>query len=114
MRIDKVYIEEFKNLKKFCIDLDTEQMNTVLLGKNATGKSNFVECLVLIFKFLDLSTENKRDYPEFNYWIQYSCRGHKVEINYLDKTYKLLIDDIEISYSHFFSDEGKSQYLPKY
>ncbi|GAB3224212.1 AAA family ATPase [Spirosoma arcticum] len=48
MRIDKVYIEDFKNLQKFCIDLDRNQMNTVLLGENATGKSNFIEAIVLI------------------------------------------------------------------
>jgi len=114
MRIDKVYIEDFKNLKKFCIDLDTEQMNTVLLGKNATGKSNFIESLVLIFKFLDLSTENKRDFPEFNYWIQYTCRNNTIEIDHLSKGYKILINSVETSFSNFFSDEGKAKYLPKY
>ena len=41
MRIHKVYIEKFKNLQQFEIRLDPNEMNTVLLGKNATGKSNF-------------------------------------------------------------------------
>ena len=51
MRIDKVEIESFKNLKNFKIDLDESFLDSVLLGQNATGKSNFIEALVLIFKF---------------------------------------------------------------
>jgi recombinational DNA repair ATPase RecF len=54
MRIHKVYIEDFKNLKQFEINFDSNEMNTVLLGQNATGKSNFIEALILIFKYLDL------------------------------------------------------------
>jgi recombinational DNA repair ATPase RecF len=50
MRIDRVYIEDYKNLKEFNIDLDEKEMKTVLLGQNATGKSNFMEALILIFK----------------------------------------------------------------
>lgn len=46
MRIDSLYIEDFKNLKQFKIDLDENELNTVLLGQNATGKSNFIETLV--------------------------------------------------------------------
>ena len=80
MRIDKVYIEDFKNLKKFCIDLNENQMNTVLLGQNATGKSNFIEALVKIFKFLDLSNSNTRRFPEFKYWIRYQCHGKIITI----------------------------------
>ena len=53
MRIHKVYIEKFKNLQQFEISLNSNEMNTVLLGQNATGKSNFIEALVLIFKYLD-------------------------------------------------------------
>ncbi|KAA6343426.1 DNA replication and repair protein RecF [termite gut metagenome] len=71
MRIDEVYIEDYKNLKHFWIDFDEKEMKTVLLGQNATGKSNFLEALILIFKFLDLSNETKRRIPSFNYHIIY-------------------------------------------
>ena len=33
MRIDKVYIKEFKNLKEFSVELDTEQLTNVFIGK---------------------------------------------------------------------------------
>ena len=37
MRIDTVYIEEFKNLKQFEIDFDEKEFQTILLGQNAVG-----------------------------------------------------------------------------
>lgn len=67
MRIDKVYIKNYKNLIDFTIELNEDKMETVLLGKNATGKSNFIEALVLIFKNLDLN----QDSPfEYKIWYQ--------------------------------------------
>lgn len=116
MRIDKVYIEDFKNLKKFCIDFDENQMNTVLLGENATGKSNFVEALVLIFKYLDLSNESTRRYPNFKYWIQYKCHENEIIVDYTGTSYNLGIKNAlkPPTLKLFFSKDGKSKYLPKY
>ena len=110
MRIDKVYIENFKNLKKFYIDLDQDQMNTVLLGENATGKSNFIEALVLIFKYLDLSGENTRKYPDFKYLIKYKCNDRDIIVDYTGKSYQITIEGNEKppTLKHFFGDEGKS------
>jgi len=121
MRIDKVYIESYKNLNQFSIDLDEREMKTVLLGQNATGKSNFVEALILIFKYLDLSNETRRPIPIFNYNITYKIGENKVnvtvsEINENKKRgYNVTINDQPIkSFKSFFSAEGKSAYQPKY
>ncbi len=75
MRIDKVYIDEFKNLHEFSIDLDKSKMNSVLLGQNAAGKSNFLEALVIIFRDLDL-----RQTTSFNYEIEYQCSGNLLKV----------------------------------
>lgn len=116
MRIDKVYIEDFKNLKKFYIDLDEGQMNTVLLGENATGKSNFIEAIVLIFKYLDLSNENSRKYPNFHYIIKYRCNNKEITVDFTGGSYLLEVkgDDKSPTYKYFFSKEGKRNYLPRY
>ncbi|MEP1094039.1 MAG: AAA family ATPase [Cyclobacteriaceae bacterium] len=116
MRVDKVYIEDFKNLKRFWIDLDQDQMNSVLLGQNATGKSNFIEALIEIFKNLDLSKSGSRRYPAFKYWIQYQCRGNQISIDYTSSSYTIQVNEEPkpIQYTKFFSDEGKRTYLPKY
>jgi len=75
MRIDKIYIEEFKNLKDFSIDLDGTKMHTVLLGQNAAGKSNLLEALVIIFRDLDLEDETP-----FNYVLEYQCKENFLKV----------------------------------
>ncbi|WP_337084893.1 AAA family ATPase [Elizabethkingia anophelis] len=119
MRIDSLYIKDFKNLREFRIDLDENELNTVLLGQNATGKSNFIEALVLIFKYLDLSKAGLTPrFPEFEFEIQYKCRGHNIKVACKKdgKTKKLVyeinVDGKKQSYKLFFSN--KEIYLPKY
>uniref|UniRef100_A0AAU6WRJ9 AAA family ATPase n=1 Tax=Chryseobacterium endophyticum TaxID=1854762 RepID=A0AAU6WRJ9_9FLAO len=119
MRINSLYIENFKNLKQFKIDLDDNEINTVLLGQNATGKSNFIESLVLIFKYLDLSKAGSTPrFPEFEYEIKYKCREHNIKIicKEDEKTkklaYEIYVDEKKQSYKSFFTN--KEIYLPKY
>lgn len=115
MRIDKVYIEDFKNLKQFSIDLDENEMKTVLLGQNAVGKSNFMEALILIFKFLDLSNETKREPTPFEYYIKYQKGEYCIEVSFKQGSYSILINNEKIkSFKSFFSKEGKCLYQPKY
>ena len=85
MRIDKVYIKKFKNLEEFNIDIDESQWENVFLGQNATGKSNFFEALVLIFKNLDLKLN---DNPPFEYDIHYICKGKKLNIKTIGGKYE--------------------------
>ncbi len=114
MRIDKVYIEDYKNLKQFSIDLDENEMKTVLLGQNASGKSNFMEALILIFKYLDLSTESKRQAPKFDYKIIYKIKGHVVDVTCELGNYIVLVNSEKQTFKSFFSDESKAKYQPKY
>jgi predicted ATPase len=126
MRIDKLYIKEFKNLKEFHIDLDENQMNTVLLGQNATGKSNFIEALIKIFKYLDLGKEPPVE-PELGYKLEYKIayeiKNCKVIVVFNGKYKFLFSENIEhkdepeenfttIPKTKFFTN--KEQYLPKY
>lgn len=106
MRIDKVYIQEFKNLIDFDINLDERFLDTVLLGRNATGKSNFLESLVLIFKYLDLEKK-----PPFNYSIDYQCRGKTISIEF-NKQYSFWINGQKLKTLREFFDK-KNEYLPK-
>ena len=54
MRIDKLKIKNFKNLKDFQIDIDESQLTAVFIGRNGAGKSNLLEAIVIIFRDLDL------------------------------------------------------------
>jgi predicted ATPase len=80
MRLDYLYIEEFKNLRKLEMDFDESSLATVVVGRNGTGKSNVLEALVLIFRNLDLKEPAK-----FPYRIQYECRGRIVHIDATSK-----------------------------
>lgn len=48
MRIDKLKINNFKNLKNFQIDIDETQLTSVFIGRNGAGKSNLLEAIVII------------------------------------------------------------------
>ncbi|MBK7380306.1 MAG: AAA family ATPase [Ignavibacteriales bacterium] len=111
MRIDKVYIERFKNLIDFEIDFNEKKMNTILLGRNAAGKSNFIEALVIIFRDLDLNND-----PSFKYHIKYIKSGKNIEIianpDENNKKYEIIIENQLITRSKFYQD--RSTFLPKY
>ncbi|AXT55389.1 DUF2813 domain-containing protein [Aquimarina sp. AD1] len=120
MRIDKIYIEEFKNLRDFSIDLNEEYMSTVFLGQNAAGKSNLLEALVIIFRDLDLEEETT-----FNYIIEYQCKDNILKVEGGKNTkgkfqfYKGIKLKDTIAYdlkpiSKTLIKKNKSNYLPKY
>ncbi len=119
MRIDNIYIKEFKNLRDFSIDLNEDFMSTVLLGQNAAGKSNLLEALVIIFRDLDLD-----DKTDFDYTIEYECKNNLLKVDGGPQAkgnsvfYKGEKIDEEIIYSTLISKtvikRDKSEYLPKY
>lgn len=75
MRIDKLWVRKFRNLRDFSINFSEEKFTTVLIGENGTGKSNVLECITLIFRALDLA-----ELPEFDYDVSYECRGEALHI----------------------------------
>ncbi len=111
MRIDKVYIKKFKNLREFFIDFDQKELYTILLGQNATGKSNFLEALIQIFKYLDLEKGHPK--KEFDYEIQYTCRERNILVKSIKGRYDFFIDGTKLKTSKEFF-EKKDEYLPKH
>jgi AAA15 family ATPase/GTPase len=76
MKLDKLWIEEFKNLRDFNIDFDEEHLVTVIVGWNGAGKSNLIEALVIIFRDLDLGEK-----ASFGYKLDYLIHsGQKVHV----------------------------------
>ena len=111
MRIDKLKIDRFKNLRDFAINFDEETPTTVLVGRNGTGKSNILEALTIIFRDLDLAAD-----PSFPYELQYICRGKQIHIAAnpeASKSSQISIDGEGISLGQF-SDRRDRQYLPNY
>lgn len=111
MRLDKLYIEDFKNLKEFSIDFDENYTTTVFIGHNGTGKSNLIEAIVIIFRDLDLSRP-----PSFSYGLTYFCRGHKINVRAHPDNRphtSINVDGKKISFTEFTKRSNRS-YLPKY
>lgn len=73
MRIDWLWLEEYKNLKDLTIDFDQDHLITVLIGRNGTGKSNVLEALTVIFRDLLMAEDGsgKKNFPSFKYRIAY-------------------------------------------
>jgi energy-coupling factor transporter ATP-binding protein EcfA2 len=80
MRLNYLWIEDFKNLQDVLIDFDEENWVTVLIGWNGSGKSNVIEALSIIFR--DLIYTSKKDgaqfSPVFSYHIYYECAGNSI------------------------------------
>jgi predicted ATPase len=77
MRLDRLSIPSYRNLRSFEIDFDESQPTTVLLGRNGSGKSNLIEAIVEILRELELGRA-----PEFDYTLAYECQGHRVTVTH--------------------------------
>ena len=75
MRLQELYIEEYKVLKDFTLRFDEQSAVSVLIGENGSGKTTVVECLTLIFVELYKKSLVSDLYEEttipFNFIIQY-------------------------------------------
>jgi predicted ATPase len=118
MKLRKLEISEFKNLRNFRIEFE-QTLTTVLLGHNGTGKSNLLEALIIILRDLDLGEP-----PAFKYKLDYECRGNEIHID-ADPSRSNKREQVQIiirkheemprtiPYSQFHSDSER-QYLPSY
>ena len=58
MRIDRLYLPNYRNLIDFEVDFDQTSVRQVIVGRNGVGKSNLLEALTWIFRDLDLEDES--------------------------------------------------------
>lgn len=111
MRIHNLYVKDFKNLKEFRLTLDNV-FTTVLVGPNATGKSNVLEALIFIFRDLDLGQP-----PQFAYTIEYECRKSNVLIDadpQRSRNQVLIHVNGDVISAREFASIGRSEYLPSF
>lgn len=110
MRIDRLSIKDFKNLKDFQIDIDESQLTSVFIGRNGAGKSNLLEAIVIIFRDLDLGVVTK----DFSFEIIYKCSGHTVQIRNDGKENKqvFFVNGKKLTRTAFYKQ--RKSYLPEH
>jgi ABC-type transport system involved in cytochrome c biogenesis ATPase subunit len=81
MRLDKVYIDGFKNLKQLEVDFDESHLTTVVIGQNGAGKSNLIEALATVFSHVDLRSAALR----FKYRVTYRIQARKAKAGELTR-----------------------------
>jgi predicted ATPase len=80
MRLERIHLPHFKNLQDFDAEFGQDP-TTVLVGRNATGKSNLIEAIVTIFRDLDAGPSHIRE-TGFPYRIKYTVHERNVEIEH--------------------------------
>lgn len=106
MRLDRVYIDGFKNLKQLSIEFDARPLTTVIIGQNGAGKSNLIEAITDIFRWQDL----RRKEPKFQYEIHYRIDGVKVCFSNLSDSAAITVNGRAVTRAEF--ERHKSEWFP--
>lgn len=78
MRLKELYIQEYKNLRDFRINFETNQGLTMLVGNNGSGKSNVLEAISAIFYDAYKSSGKKMIK---DYCLNYEIDGEEISIS---------------------------------
>lgn len=92
MRLKSVWIESYKNLRDLTINFLPGNANNIeiLVGKNASGKSNLFEALIEIFRHLH-EHERRNATIAFSYSIAYEIEGELISVEW--KSDRFLINN---------------------
>lgn len=106
MRLDRVYIDGFKNLNNLTADFDEERLTSVVIGQNGSGKSNLLEAITEVFRAVDLN----RGEPRFKYSIDYRIGEHRVKLSNTGGAPVIAVDGRELTRASF--ESRKTDYFP--
>ncbi|MEQ9007443.1 MAG: AAA family ATPase [Ekhidna sp.] len=108
MRLDRVYIDGFKNLNDCSVDFDENRLTTVIIGRNGAGKSNLIEAIVDVFRFVDFN----RARPRYRYEIEYRTgnKNDRVILSNLSGKPLIKFNNKRISRKEF--DQNRESYFP--
>ncbi|QNA86439.1 AAA family ATPase [Sphingomonas sp. So64.6b] len=90
MRLRSVWISQYKNLRDFSISFDGDGFIDIFVGKNGSGKSNFLEALIEIFDHI-FDFDPDAAGPGFDYAISFEIAGTETRIKWRNSA--LIIND---------------------
>ncbi|WP_409438763.1 AAA family ATPase [Psychromonas sp. GE-S-Ul-11] len=101
MRLNSIFISEYKNLKNLNLDFESASFLELFVGKNGSGKSNFFEALLDIFRHIyEVKIKNRTEpfAPSFAYKLGYSINEQYVYWEYDQQKLSSNIDGGDINY----------------
>ncbi|SOC21034.1 AAA family ATPase [Rhodobacter maris] len=107
MRIDRVYIDGFSNLKDVEADFDEGCLTTVIIGQNGAGKSNLIEAIVEIFRHLDPPNSKHGGKLRFTFEVDYIIKGRNVRASNRDGSTKVTVDGEPMPMGRFLDSKGE-------
>jgi predicted ATPase len=81
MRLKSVFISHYKNLRDFSLAFDGDGFIDIFVGKNGSGKSNFLEALIEIFDHIYGFTARAVG-PGFDYEIAWDIGGSTTQLGW--------------------------------
>ena len=90
MRLRSVWISQYKNLREFTLSFDGDGYIDIFVGKNGSGKSNFLEALIEIFDHI-FAFDPDATGPGFHYAISFEIAEAVTRIEWRDSV--LTIND---------------------
>ncbi|MEP0936524.1 MAG: AAA family ATPase [Cyclobacteriaceae bacterium] len=122
MKIKKLWVSEYKNLKNLEFEFKDGKLISLLVGQNGFGKSNLIEILTMIFRslFEHTSLKKAKEWSEENnmleYEIEYSCKRKHLKISGKYQSFEIEQKTEESFTKLNFTEFSKSrkEYLPDY
>jgi predicted ATPase len=84
MRLKSVFISNYKNLRNFSLSFEGDSFIDIFVGKNGSGKSNFLEALIEIFDHIYGFRPGETG-PDFDYDIAWEIDETKTRVAWLGK-----------------------------
>ena len=78
MRLLRVFIDGYRNLKNVTVEFDKDSLTTVVIGENGSGKSNLIEAIVEVFRAYDL---NQNRISAFRFEIDYQINSLIIKLH---------------------------------
>jgi hypothetical protein len=88
MRLRSVWISAYKNLIDFSTTIQGEGFIDIFVGKNGSGKSNFLEALLEIFDHV-YAPRPGRGGPAFDYELRYELAGQETTLAWRDDVFAI-------------------------
>lgn len=109
MKLKRLEIPNHKGFVDFVTTFDESSPITTIIGVNGVGKSNLIEIIISIFRSIELGESTS-----FDYSLSYECRGHDIEVRYVQEDKEscyVLIDQEKKSFAYL--KRMADEYLPQ-